>query len=333
MRVKQLRPGAHRAGAPRRFMLASSTTTPRLRLPVAFDAPQCTPGSAAEGVAARIAVPRLGGAPAECIFPNARAAGTREGFVLWESDGLLIGCGTETVGASLQNATQRLYVRLLRARGDRSLYRIWNYVPGINAHVGGVENYQAFCAGRSLAFEGALGGDFKRLLPAASAVGCRGEELAALFVAGDSVPRHVENPEQVPAYEYPEEHGPRPPSFARASCGRTSSGRRVVFISGTAAIKGHATVAAGQLEAQLACTLDNLRVIARAAGLGDDLGAGGSAVERHFKVYLREPADLEFVRRQLESALLRPADRVLYLAADVCRAALAVEIEATIVGG
>ena len=62
--------------------------------------------------------------------------------------------------------------------------------------------------------------------------------------------------------------------------------RRDVFVSGTAAIKGHETVALGDTRCQLEHTLENLRHIFQVAGLGADLRAG-PAEARHFKIYLR----------------------------------------------
>ena len=91
------------------------------------------------------------------------------------------------------------------------------------------------------------------------------------------------------------------------------------------------TVAPGLLAEQIDCTLDNLRLISRAAGLGDDLGAA-TASERHFKVYLRHAADLEATRARLEKSLLRAGDSVTWLEADLCRATLNVEVEATVFG-
>ncbi|MGH7955465.1 MAG: hypothetical protein ACREH8_00455, partial [Opitutaceae bacterium] len=211
---------------------------------------------------------------------------------------------------------------------DRHLYRVWNYVPEINAHPNGLENYRAFCQGRSLAFEATLGGEFQPQLPAASTVGCHGANLKMIFVAGEAEPVHFENPEQVPAYLYPVEHGPRPPSFARATVAR-DGGQTWTFISGTSAIKGHETVAPGALDAQLDCTLDNLKLMSRKAGLGNDLGAD-QVSHRQFKVYLREARDYAAVRSRLERSLFRSKDVITYLHAEICRAALNIEIEATV---
>jgi chorismate lyase/3-hydroxybenzoate synthase len=277
----------------------------------------------------RIEAPWLAGETTEEIFPAVAPAGMRDGVGLFRARGFVVGHAREPfVPAELPARSEALYRRILAAASGLHLCRIWNYVPQINARTGGREHYQAFCQGRSLAFEQALGGGFQPSLPAASAVGATGDCLEAVFAASEAAPRHFENPEQVPAYLYPPEHGPRSPSFARATAVR--AGRAAwVFISGTAAIKGHQTVAPGELGPQLDCTLDNLRLIGRAAGLGNTLGAGRVA-RRHFKVYLRHASDLAATQARLRRELLAPGDRVTYLHAEICRAALAVEIEATI---
>ena len=277
--------------------------------------------------ALHLPVPWLGGHPVEQIFAAAEPERTAAGFVLRRAGSLLLGCTVQPVGASLQAATGELYRRLLGVVAGRPLYRVWNYVPAINEVADGMENYRAFCAGRAEAFESALGAGYRCRLPAASAVGCGGDALAAVFVAGETAPHHVENPLQVPAYDYPPEHGPRAPSFARATVAG-DRGRTLVFVSGTAAIRGHRTVAPGRLLPQLTCTLENLRRIGREAGVGDQLGAGG--FERHFKIYVRRAEDYVVVRSCVERALLEPGDRAIYLRADICRADLELEIEATL---
>jgi chorismate lyase / 3-hydroxybenzoate synthase len=294
---------------------------------VEFDA-----AAVASGDERRLRVPltRLGGAATECLFASARPAGARAGFRLFAAGDLRIGWSVQPVGGDLAAAGRELYGRLLTAAEGRPLCRIWNYVPQINALQGGLENYRAFNAGRAGAFQAAFGADYPGALPSASAVGCRGDALVAVFVTAEQPPRHFENPEQLPAYRYPSEHGPCPPSFARATVA-TGEGKPLIFVSGTAAIKGHATVAPGSFDAQAACTLDNLRLISRAAGLGDDLGAA-AGFERHFKIYLRRGSDLAAATAQLSGTLLHPNDRVLWLETDLCRAELDLEIEATLIG-
>ncbi len=272
-------------------------------------------------------LPVLGDAADEQIFPLGEIVGSAGAFTLQQADGWLLGWASCPVGSEgLEQLTQRLYSDLFAAVRGLQLCRIWNYVPQINAHVDGQENYRVFCRGRARAFEAEFGREHFSRLCAASAVGSPDRNLAICFAAASTEPRHLENPAQVPAYRYPPEYGPRSPSFARATV--TGDGR-AVFISGTSSIKGHATIAPGDTAAQVACTLDNLALISRVAGLGGDLGAN-QRWTRHFKVYLRHAADLPAVKARLQGTLLQPGDHVLWLEAGVCRAELNVEIEATL---
>lgn len=273
-------------------------------------------------------VPVLAGAAEETLFAGARRIGGEAGFVLFEEGDWLLGAWVGAAEADLGGQTRTIYgdlLRLTRARG-RHLARIWNYVPAINEDSAeGLENYRVFCRGRAQAFEAVP----DEVPSAASAVGGVRGRLAVLFAAARGAPLRLENPEQVPAYEYPPEHGPRPPSFSRAAQ-VTANGRRFTFVSGTAAIKGYVTVAPESLAGQIDCTLDNLRLISGVCGLGKDLAAAAAA-ERHFKVYLRNDYDLAAVQTELERRLLRAGDRVCWLHSDICRAALKLEIEATVI--
>jgi len=274
----------------------------------------------------------LAGEPAETLFREARLAGTSGAFQLQQAGRWFIG-GASVVpaGGDLDGATRQLYHMLFAAQTGLNLCRVWHYVPRINEPGNdGLENYRAFCHGRSLAFERQFGADFQHRLPAASAVGTEDERLTIVFAACADTPRHFENPRQVPAYQYPKEHGPRSPSFSRATL-VAAEGYTDAFISGTAAIEGHETVAPGDTEAQIERTVDNLRTISQACGLGELLGADRGG-ERHFKVYLRHRTDLAAVRAALEQRLFVATDRIVYLRSDICRAALNLEIEATVLG-
>jgi len=277
-------------------------------------------------------LPLLGGAARETLLENARPLGGEPGLLLWGEGDRLAGIGRSNEGEPLEVATARIYGELLGATRGLNLYRIWNFVPDINgAAAEGIENYQAFCRARSLAFERARGPAFPAGLPAASAVGTADPRLTVVFLAGARVAHHRENPVQVPAYRYPPRHGPRPPSFARATV-VGGSGPIEAYVSGTSSVVGHETVSPRDTAAQLSCTFENLRRISAACGLGDRLG-DGEACRRHFKVYLRHPEDLALAARELgESGLLRPGDRVSYLGAEICRAELNVEIEVAVSG-
>jgi len=284
---------------------------------------------AADGPGLPVALPVLGGELAEDLFPEAREIGAAEGFQLFQQGHWLLGRTSVPATDCLESSVRQVYGALLRVAHGRALVRIWNYVPGINQPgVDGLERYRAFSRGRSHVFEHALGPAFGRHAPSASAVGCEGDGFVVAFAAFAGPARHVENPRQTPAYEYPLEHGPRPPTFARATLVDVGGDACAVFISGTAAIRGHGTVAPGQTQPQLECTIENLREISRSCGLGPDLGAGRGA--RHFKIYVRHASDLSVVQRRLEETILRPDDRIAYLRSDICRHDLNVEIEVSL---
>jgi len=266
--------------------------------------------------------------PAADVLGWPAASAERSGeFTLFHSQSGMGGHWTGGADADIEEATRSVYEQLLRLVQGRHLYRIWNFVPRINATEHGLENYRRFCRARSLAFEQHFGDCFQQRLPAASAVGLQQGALSVAFLAGRNAPDHFENPLQVPAFEYPSDYGPRAPSFARATAVQTVTGRRV-FISGTAAIRNHRSVADGDLGAQVACTIENLEHIGAATGVGSALGSPTAA--RVFRVYLRRQADQAVVAQLLSRDLLRSNDIVQYVEADICRSELLIEIEATI---
>jgi chorismate lyase / 3-hydroxybenzoate synthase len=276
-------------------------------------------------------LPLLGGDARETILGEVESTQTQDGLRLSRGQGCLVGWIRSGTDVDLEGETRRLYGLILRSAKGLALYRMWNSVPRINEDgAGKLENYRAFCRGRSIAFESVFGADFARSLPASTAVGTLKTGLTVAFLAGPMTARHFENPAQVPAYEYPPEHGPRPPSFARATVVERN-GTSDVFIAGTSAITGHATVAPHHTSDQLRCTLENLRLISRECGLGDRLGAS-TGHTRHFKVYLRNPSDYRATSDQMQRDILIPGDRVSYLSAEICRSALNIEIEVAVRG-
>jgi enamine deaminase RidA (YjgF/YER057c/UK114 family) len=278
-----------------------------------------------------VGLPVLAGEKRETLFRDARMAGKSGLFQIQEAGRWRVGRAQVSVAAGVDPATSELYQMLFAAAAGMNLCRIWHFVPRINEPgADGLENYRAFCHGRSLAFETHYGVGFRQRLPSASAVGTDDEQLTIVFAACAAEPRHFENPHQVPAYHYPKQHGPRPPSFSRATLVPMGS-QADVFISGTAAIEGHETVAPGDTAGQIVRTMQNLRVISQACGLGDDLGAARGG-QRHFKVYLRHRTDLAEVKQALDRSFFGAGDKISYLRSDICRAELNLEIEATLLG-
>ncbi|HEY4971714.1 MAG TPA: hypothetical protein VII35_17600 [Steroidobacteraceae bacterium] len=231
--------------------------------------------------------------------------------------------------SALHSATEIAYreiFSLLEELGVRHLVRVWNYLPDINGESHGSERYWQFNSARQDAFI-AHGRVVTGAVPAACGVGSPlGSPLVIYFLAGSNTPTAIENPRQVSAYHYPPEYSPRSPTFSRA-CTVDLAGTRVLFISGTASILGHATVHGEDAAEQTRETLRNIEALISDANRAD----AAPAFSKHslwYKAYVRHLHDVAVIDAELRAAL-GPAARVLYLRADLCRPDLLIEIEAT----
>ncbi|GAA3143282.1 pteridine-dependent deoxygenase [Streptomyces rectiviolaceus] len=213
--------------------------------------------------------------------------------------------------------------------GYAHIFRMWNFVGDIiGSNAEGMEVYQDFVRGRAQAFE-AHKGHGTAHMPAATGIGTQGRGIAFVLLASrHEVPRHLENLKQTPAYHYPHQYGPKPPSFARATrLGDT------LYVSGTAAILGHETVHKGDVERQSRVTLDNIaHLISRENLTAQGVEAGHELKElRRIKVYVRHDSDIPAVRATCEEAFGAGVE-VKYLNVAVCRDDLLVEIEGIVPG-
>jgi len=201
------------------------------------------------------------------------------------------------------------------------LIRVWNYFDGINTGAGDDERYKIFCVGRAAALKTHARGDW---YPAATCIGRRdGSPMLQVYcLAGRAPGVPLENPRQMSAYRYPRQYGPAAPSFSRAML----VSERLVLISGTASIVGHASRQTGDVRAQLAETLTNLaNVLQRAGGLAPGITPRLGA-ESLLKIYLRDESLLPAVEALVREHL--PAQTpLLILHADVCRAELLIEVD------
>ena len=228
----------------------------------------------------------------------------------------------------LQQATESAYnqvFKLLDTLRYPYLLRFWIYIADINSHSFGLERYRQFNLGRQDAFL-AHGRDVSGNVPAACALGSAQGPLTICFLAGRVAPLNIENPRQISAYEYPQQYGPRSPTFSRATLVRQGD-NEVLFVSGTASIVGHATMHPSNVVAQARETMTNIKaVLAEANRLASQPGFDLSSL--HYKVYMRNPADLEQIRAELTHCV-GDTLKAVYLQADVCRQELLLEIEAT----
>ena len=273
----------------------------------------------ANRVVLELAMPLLAGPDFEVIASGADFS--RHGRLhLLRGPGLIAGVGLADPGLPPREAARSLYAALLEQLDGHHLHRVWNYLPEINREVNGVENYRAFNTGRYEAFTGHFGPDFQPRLPAASAVGTVGGSLAVAFLAGTGLTRHFENPEQVPSVEYPSDYGLVPPAFARGTVVEGPAGHSW-FLSGTASIKGHATLGS-EIEEQARLTFDNVQIMFQRMGLPEKVAAS-------WKIFLRHAHDLPAARAAFETAFPTYAGDAMFVLADICRSGLLLEVEAT----
>ena len=225
---------------------------------------------------------------------------------------------------SAEAAYQAIF-ELLKARDFSAVLRFWNYFPAINQESHQIERYRQFNIGRQDAFI-AHGRSVIDNVPAACALGTASGGLHVAFLATRAHVMGIENPRQLAAYHYPSQYGPRSPTFSRAGLVRLG-GQAMLFISGTASIVGHQTLHGGDVAAQTRECLHNIAaIVGEANRLAPD--AGFRLDHLAYKVYVRHPADLAAVRDSMARTIDAPV-AAIFLQADVCRADLLVEIEAS----
>ena len=235
-------------------------------------------------------------------------------------------CGIVDAAASLPaqeltNAVAALY-RALAAeltRQHRHCVRIWNFVPDIQGRLADGDRYMTFNAGRFTAYCDWFGGTgaFASALPTASAIGVEDGALSVYALAADEPGQPIENPRQIPSYQYSSRYGARPPCFSRAT--RLGS---TLLIGGTASILGQDSRHEGDVDAQVRETCVNIAALIGAAtrSCTDTLQA-----LRHLRVHVRDAHDASSVRTLLDQ--LVPDVPVELVQAPLCRRELLVEIE------
>lgn len=226
---------------------------------------------------------------------------------------------------------------LEQLRSDHAV-RFWAFVPRIHADYGhGLDRYMAFNAGRFAAFSAWLGGkeSFGRSMPTASAVGSRTSDFAIHCLASRWPGQPVENPRQIPAYQYSKRFGPLPPCFARATLlKRKPFHDDLLLVGGTASIVGEDSLHQGAVVLQARETFRNLASLVCSAAQGaagplpesDREVAGWLAQFREIRAYYRETQHSQQVR-DLVQAAFSGAERIETFPAELCRSELLVEIE------
>ena len=251
----------------------------------------------------------------------------RRGAIGYAHNGEVLFCTlrlSEAELGDLHAATCGAYLEvdeLQRALGYPALLRAWNYLGRINDGDGDAERYRLFVTGRYEAIASRPG--FEGALPAATAIGTRGDGLLMYFLAAKEGGIQIENPRQLSAFRYPRQYGPRSPSFSRATW-KAWPGETHLYVSGTASVVGHESIHAHDPVAQLDEVLRNIDALLDETRSRHALKKKPEAVA--LKFYLRDAALWEQLAPRLHEAF--GSTTPLYgLEADICRRDLLLEIE------
>ncbi|MDH6303856.1 enamine deaminase RidA (YjgF/YER057c/UK114 family) [Parabacteroides sp. PF5-5] len=201
-----------------------------------------------------------------------------------------------------------------------SIIRQWNYIEQITAYQNDNQNYQSFNNARGDFYAKT---DWPNGYPAATGIGANlGGILvdldAAVFKSESAFATPIDNKLQVAAHAYSEkvlEHAQKKkatPKFERAKS-MTFADRRLVYISGTAAIRGEESLKGVGLERQLHITMENIGQL-----------TGGAPLVM-LRVYLKDKSDYELSKQLMDAYNLQIP--ISYMCADVCRDELLIEIE------
>lgn len=313
-----------------------TVTQPSPAIQVTFNAARAGLAHNERGAVLNLPLPLLAGPVGECPPVTGGKVGWQGRYLLVEQEDMLLGATLVEAGGRLEDPVEQAYRALLELSQGYHLYRIWNFIPGINEVRGGLERYRQFNIGRWAAFESTFGRDLRAFMPAASAVGMGGDQAAIIFVAGHARPDYLENPSQIPAYHYPADYGPRPPGFARGVTVSQPRGGALALLSGTASIEGHRSIGEGDWALQFRTTLHNIEIMLGRMRARDawrpDRWQAGDIQDARFKCYLRHAESLPLVREWIQESC--GDDRhFTYLLADICRPDLDIEIEGFIRAG
>lgn len=218
-----------------------------------------------------------------------------------------------------------------------SIVRQWNYIERITAFEGEHQHYQDFNDSRSHFYAAT---EWPDGYPAATGIGT---QLGGVLVDVNAIiPKKdyfkcvpLDNALQVAAHAYSQNvllgtedrvfNEKTTPKFERAKA-VVGEDRGIVYISGTAAIRGEQSLTNVGILVQTGTTMENINYLISEENLAK---AGVSIAEpchlEMLRVYLKNPEDVTAVKVYMEHLFTEVP--ISYLLADVCRDELLIEIE------
>jgi hypothetical protein len=217
----------------------------------------------------------------------------------------------------------------------QSVMRQWNYIENITGYDGEKQRYQEFNNVRADFY----GEHFNKTgFPAATGIGMNRGGVIIEFVAveaAEAVSLPLDNPEQIAAHDYSknvlvgnELINKSTPKFERARY-LELFGKKQVFISGTASIRGEKTRGIGDPAKQTEITIQNMQRLYSHEVLSTVSGNSLRPVYGHARVYIKNRKDFAAIKKTFKSYYGNLP--VVYIIADICREDLLVEIEGKVI--
>ena len=242
-----------------------------------------------------------------------------------------LGCKTDSENAF--NTLNKLFQKL--SFPINSIVRQWNYLEDIVGFEGEDQKYQEFNNVRSDFYKNSFEKDG---YPAATGIGMNRGGLIIEFVAVKSAELKtmpVDNPEQISAHSYSENvlvgeecMIKTTPKFERARFLELFN-NKLIFISGTASIKGEKTIGVGDPIEQTKITISNIQQLYSDKILQNISNEKLQSRFGHARVYVKYRKDYSAIKKVFESHY---GDQpVVYIIADICRDDLLVEIEGKVI--
>ena len=215
----------------------------------------------------------------------------------------------------------------------KHLVRTWYYIGGILQMEGDMSRYDLLNMTRNKFYDGIW--DEKGQYPASTGIGMDADSIImdgiALVPSPDTRVVRLENPLQIRAsdYDIPFERRPR---FCRAIfIGNGGSG--VMFVSGTASIRGADVIHPDNIRDQTYVTIENIKRLISNDNLSRyDISWDITLNDiPNIRVYVKERSYYHEVKEICKEYFANIPQ--IYLVADICRSSLLVEIEAVVAKG
>jgi enamine deaminase RidA (YjgF/YER057c/UK114 family) len=217
-----------------------------------------------------------------------------------------------------------------------NVVRQWNYIEDIVGYTEANQHYQIFNDIRSAYYRKS---SFSSGYPSATGIGmsCSGViiDFIALVQTSDSTIIAVKSPVQADAHHYSNEvlaHNSQSidktnttPKFERAKV-IMNKDLGIIYVSGTAAIKGELSANQFDIKQQTTLTLDNIYQLVSKKnliyhGISDSL----VVIPKYFRIYIKNRTDLNIIRDIVLKNIAKIP--ILFVEADICRPELVVEVE------